>query len=598
MSLFVPAAAPASTGAQNISASPSAGQHNNADGGFSSHFDAQQGSTQRKSSRAAAQASSESRKASREPSSKPTTAGSAGENTESAESRKNASVDVADKSATKQSPPDKKANSVSADTSKASRADSETPGPLANKGLQNAPAVGLVDRARELPLASMGGQVLSLLAAGGDEAGAESENSAAPIDALMAALGGNESPQQDEALPQHVLGPVVGELDDALPAQPELVPLASAGGELELLPTQGQEILAPGQQALSASVQQVMAKLDVRATALREANAALSDDLAELNPLAPSLRPNSERPLNANLALSALAPSGVKTLAGKQSGEASEIIDGDVELGDVELNTELDLLLNPGKTTKVPLLEGSASKLPPTVQAVSEAVSNSLGAKDSFAQVRQNIMAAMAGKSELPNPLNLAISGAGHEAADTTPQSLNVSNLSASLSAPSVDTAKYTAAQDIAPQRSFTLQTPAGQLGWDVEVGNRIRWMVGQNNSGVELRLNPPELGSIEVKVATDGDRTSITFFSANPAAREALEAALPRLREMFADSGMQLANADVSDQGLQQQREQQENTEDFAAQRNSAEAMILDAGPGFTEGRAGEGRGLIDYYI
>ena len=163
---------------------------------------------------------------------------------------------------------------------------------------------------------------------------------------------------------------------------------------------------------------------------------------------------------------------------------------------------------------------------------------------------------------------------------------------------PGAESAKYSATQETAPPRFFTLQTPAGQPGWDVEVGNRLRWMVGQNNSGLELRLNPPELGSIEVKLATEGERTNVTFFAANPAAREALELALPRLREMFADSGMQLANADVSDQSLQQEREQLADSGSLGSDGNGGEAMVLEAEPGLIAGGRAESRGVIDYYI
>ncbi len=260
-----------------------------------------------------------------------------------------------------------------------------------------------------------------------------------------------------------------------------------------------------------------------------------------------------------------------------------------------------ELKLSLGSTGKVSLLGGSTPKrpaaiLPTATQVVSDAFSN--GPKDNFEQVRQNIMAALAGKPEIPSPANLAVSGGGHEPSEAATQGLNFSNVSATLAATGAESAKYTATQESAPPRFFTLQTPAGQPGWDVEVGNRIRWMVGQNNTGVELRLNPPELGSIEVKVATEGERTSITFFAANPAARDALELALPRLREMFADSGMQLANADVSDQGLQQEREQLSGSEKFSGDNDRGGAMILETEPGFTPGEQVTGRGVIDYYI
>ncbi len=232
----------------------------------------------------------------------------------------------------------------------------------------------------------------------------------------------------------------------------------------------------------------------------------------------------------------------------------------------------------------------------PAAQVVAEALPHGIGSKEGFEQVRQNIMAAMAGKSEQGSSGLTLYTMA--DRAESVPQSLNLTNMSSTLSALGTESAKYSATHETPTPRFFTLQTPTGHPGWDAEVGNRIRWMVGQNNSGFELRLNPAELGSVEVKLATEGERTNVTFFAANPAAREALEAALPRLREMFADSGMQLANADVSDQSLQREREQLAGADGPLSGGTGGESMALEIEQGLMPGEAAASKGLIDYYI
>ena len=103
---------------------------------------------------------------------------------------------------------------------------------------------------------------------------------------------------------------------------------------------------------------------------------------------------------------------------------------------------------------------------------------------------------------------------------------------------------------DVSGQRPIiSLNTPLGSPGWTQEVGGRLQVLVERGNPRAEIRLNPPELGSIEVRVQSDNERTSVTFFAQNATTREALESALPRLREMFGDSGLQLADANVSQQ-------------------------------------------------
>lgn len=90
---------------------------------------------------------------------------------------------------------------------------------------------------------------------------------------------------------------------------------------------------------------------------------------------------------------------------------------------------------------------------------------------------------------------------------------------------------------------------------WAQGLGERVQWLVQQNIQGAEIRLNPPELGMLEVKLHLNGDHAAqIHFSSPNGAVREALEAAIPRLREMFADSGLSLGDVNVSQQSFAEQ--------------------------------------------
>jgi flagellar hook-length control protein FliK len=102
-----------------------------------------------------------------------------------------------------------------------------------------------------------------------------------------------------------------------------------------------------------------------------------------------------------------------------------------------------------------------------------------------------------------------------------------------------------------APQ--LTVATPAGQSAWADEVGNRVMWMVGRAESKAELVLTPPHLGKVEVSINLNGDQTTAQFIAATQSARDALEQAMPRLREILAQSGISLGQANVSTSGEQQ---------------------------------------------
>ena len=103
------------------------------------------------------------------------------------------------------------------------------------------------------------------------------------------------------------------------------------------------------------------------------------------------------------------------------------------------------------------------------------------------------------------------------------------------------------------------VSVPFQQPGWDQAVGERVLWMVNQKLQGAEIKLNPPHLGPIEVRVQLHQDQAQVNFTAQHAVVREALEAALPRLRDMFQGQGMALVNVDVSDRSLAEQRERAE---------------------------------------
>ena len=90
-----------------------------------------------------------------------------------------------------------------------------------------------------------------------------------------------------------------------------------------------------------------------------------------------------------------------------------------------------------------------------------------------------------------------------------------------------------------------------GQPGATEALNERIMMMRAKGMQVAEIRLDPPDLGSLEIRVRMNGDATSIQFHSPNAGVREALEAQVNRLREMMEESGVNLAQVDVSDQSL-----------------------------------------------
>src|SRR3569623_2111584 len=96
--------------------------------------------------------------------------------------------------------------------------------------------------------------------------------------------------------------------------------------------------------------------------------------------------------------------------------------------------------------------------------------------------------------------------------------------------------------------------TPVQQSDWGDDLGSRITWMIKQDVTAADIKLNPPHLGPLEVKISMSQDQVSVAFTSHHAVVRDALDTALPRLREMLSDNGLQLANANVSNKSAADQ--------------------------------------------
>ncbi|WBA17349.1 flagellar hook-length control protein FliK [Salinivibrio kushneri] len=127
--------------------------------------------------------------------------------------------------------------------------------------------------------------------------------------------------------------------------------------------------------------------------------------------------------------------------------------------------------------------------------------------------------------------------------------------LASSLGTPTANAA--TARQDIQVAQSAQAPLPLGQTPSEAGVAltERINVMLSKNLKQVDIRLDPPELGRMQIKLGINNDQASVHITVANQQARDAVEQAMPRLRDMLQQQGLQLAQGSVQQQesGAQQ---------------------------------------------
>jgi flagellar hook-length control protein FliK len=91
---------------------------------------------------------------------------------------------------------------------------------------------------------------------------------------------------------------------------------------------------------------------------------------------------------------------------------------------------------------------------------------------------------------------------------------------------------------------------PPGDKGWSQAMGARILWMVGRDLQAASVNIKPPNLGPLHIQISIQNEQATVNFTAQHGVVKEALEAAVPRLREMLAENNIQLVNVDVNQRG------------------------------------------------
>lgn len=132
--------------------------------------------------------------------------------------------------------------------------------------------------------------------------------------------------------------------------------------------------------------------------------------------------------------------------------------------------------------------------------------------------------------------------------------------------------------------KELVIDTPVGRPGWGDELGAKVVVVVRDGQQSAEMQLNPPNLGPLEVRLSVQNDQTTLMFVSAHASVREAIQAALPRLSGMFAESGLSMGSVTVGDQSLAQQQQQQQNGQNSKRSYSSSSVADVDLGAGVAE--------------
>ena len=114
---------------------------------------------------------------------------------------------------------------------------------------------------------------------------------------------------------------------------------------------------------------------------------------------------------------------------------------------------------------------------------------------------------------------------------------------------------------------SIEITKPLTHPDWSKDLGSQILWMNNKDLTAAEIKLNPEHLGPISVRIDLTQDQASIQFTAQHDVVKEAIEASIPKLREMLDSQQLNLTAVTISQSNMsgqgQAHPQQQNNTQE-----------------------------------
>lgn len=92
--------------------------------------------------------------------------------------------------------------------------------------------------------------------------------------------------------------------------------------------------------------------------------------------------------------------------------------------------------------------------------------------------------------------------------------------------------------------------------------------LLNLNLKEAEIRLDPPELGSMQIRIRSDAEQAQINFVVQSQQAKDVLEQSMGRLKEMLAEQGINLGESSVSEQGQGDQQMAEQSGHSSSSER------------------------------
>jgi len=371
------------------------------------------------------------------------------------------------------------------------------------------------------------------------------------------------------------LGVARGRVESTIPSQNNRDSLASQGKETNSsLPNTDTSMIAKSQTVetqarptnteaseVTKTVGNIVA--DFENKDMKPNTESLLSDKNATGPLSPragaqSFEPQSPEPQNAGLGSQQEVPASIMNSAVSAemksaderviTAQAQKNSDGNIHSQatatvDKNLNNESKAQYLNGKTETTHFVNSQHSSS--TVNANVAVDGGTASARQSYTLDTGQVLDA-----QIKDVEKLSLSQASEQSDSTEVTEINKSPIHAARWTQSIEQI-----QSLGKSTSLQTAIPSkfGGDQWASAVADKVMWLSSQRIQSAEIRLDPPELGPMQVRVSVQNDQVNVSFVSHHQSVREALEQNVFKLREQFGNEGMDLVDVSVSDHPSQQ---------------------------------------------
>jgi flagellar hook-length control protein FliK len=189
------------------------------------------------------------------------------------------------------------------------------------------------------------------------------------------------------------------------------------------------------------------------------------------------------------------------------------------------------------------------------------------GGSSSAVSSTSDSSASTAGASDPTQTFAGTLSAAGHAAAMTAGALPSTNVAAGSTPDLSALSGVANAAAVAAPAgtntagHALSVNAPVGSSGFAKELGQQVTWLSGQDIKQAQIRLNPQDLGPLDVKVSVEHGRVDVAFMTQHPATANAVQQGLGQLNQMLGGQGLSLGHTSVGQHAGQQFAGQQQQS-------------------------------------